>query len=213
MESKRKLGQGTLSFAPLKVARTDDAGPTANEPINKTQKWTTIGDSLIARTGGKPSTKIAAFDLDGTLVNTKSGAKFALNGNDFVLFNENVKPKLQELHEDGFKLVIFSNQNGIKKAISGKKAMETKSRIDNFSKEVQVPIQAFCATQKDEYRKPEVGMWKYMLRHNNEGLEPDMDCVFFVGDAAGRPADFSDSDKEFAKRIGVKFYTPEEFFK
>lgn len=42
---------------------------------------------------------------------------------------------------------------------------------------------------------------------------------FFVGDSAGRPAtdtrpkDPSSDDILFAKNCGLKFYTPEEFFK
>lgn len=43
---------------------------------------------------------------------------------------------------------------------------------------------------------------------------------FFVGDAAGRPdnwksgytKDFASTDRKFAINIGIKFYTPEEFF-
>jgi len=35
---------------------------------------------------------------------------------------------------------------------------------------------------------------------------------FMIGDAAGRPGDWSSVDKEFANRLGIVFYTPEEFF-
>jgi DNA 3'-phosphatase len=42
--------------------------------------------------------------------------------------------------------------------------------------------------------------------------EFDKETSLFVGDAAGRPADFSDSDKEFAKNIGMKFCIPEDIF-
>ena len=35
---------------------------------------------------------------------------------------------------------------------------------------------------------------------------------FYCGDAAGRPQDYSDSDKIFAQNAGIKFYTPEELF-
>jgi bifunctional polynucleotide phosphatase/kinase len=38
------------------------------------------------------------------------------------------------------------------------------------------------------------------------------DNAFYVGDAAGRPGDWSDKDKVFATNINVKFYTPEEIF-
>lgn len=32
---------------------------------------------------------------------------------------------------------------------------------------------------------------------------------FFVGDAAGRPADFASTDRKWALNIGLPFYTPE----
>lgn len=35
---------------------------------------------------------------------------------------------------------------------------------------------------------------------------------FYVGDAAGRPQDFSDSDKVFSSAIGLPFYTPDRCF-
>jgi bifunctional polynucleotide phosphatase/kinase len=40
----------------------------------------------------------------------------------------------------------------------------------------------------------------------------DANASFFVGDALGRAADFSDSDKKFAEAIGVKVQAPEDIF-
>jgi len=39
-----------------------------------------------------------------------------------------------------------------------------------------------------------------------------MSSSFYVGDFAGREGDKAASDKEFAENLGIKFYTPEEFF-
>jgi bifunctional polynucleotide phosphatase/kinase len=36
--------------------------------------------------------------------------------------------------------------------------------------------------------------------------------AYYVGDAAGRPGDWSDKDKEFAHALGTKFFTPEDMF-
>ena len=35
---------------------------------------------------------------------------------------------------------------------------------------------------------------------------------FFVGDALGRKYDFADSDKMFAKNIGILYFPPEDIF-
>ncbi|KUF99986.1 Triosephosphate isomerase [Phytophthora nicotianae] len=60
--------------------------------------------------------KIAGFDLDGTLIVTKSGKKFAKDKDDWKLFHPTlVRDKLAQLARDGFTLTIFSNQNGIAK--------------------------------------------------------------------------------------------------
>jgi len=39
-----------------------------------------------------------------------------------------------------------------------------------------------------------------------------MDTSFYVGDAAGRPGDHAGSDRKFASNVGLKFFTPEEYF-
>ena len=54
-------------------------------------------------------------------------------------------------------------------------------------------------------------MWRAMCAMNG-GVAPDMAASFFVGDAAGRPADHSDCDSAFAKAVGLPFYLPEAAF-
>ncbi|CAD6939488.1 unnamed protein product [Tilletia controversa] len=40
----------------------------------------------------------------------------------------------------------------------------------------------------------------------------DADESFYVGDAAGRTGDHSDVDRKWASNVGVKFFTPEQYF-
>ena len=71
------------------------------------------------------------------------------------------------------------------------------------------------ATNKDNLRKPDTGMWDFFVANLNSGVAPNKEESFYVGDAAGRPGDIgdnSDSDKAFAANVGVKFYLPEEYF-
>lgn len=44
------------------------------------------------------------------------------------------------------------------------------------------------------------------------GPATDHSKSFFVGDAAGRTADFADTDKGFADNVGIGFRTPEDEF-
>ena len=49
-------------------------------------------------------------------------------------------------------------------------------------------------------------------KHQKNSSAPDASLSTYVGDAAGRLGDFSDSDKGFAEAAGLHFQTPEEFF-
>jgi bifunctional polynucleotide phosphatase/kinase len=147
----------------------------------------------------KASLLIAGFDLDYTLIKPKSGNKFPKDYNDWVLLD--VKKKLNELYDSGFKIVVFTNQAGFSFNLE-----EFTKKIKAISTELEVPLQVFGCTDYGYYRKPSIGMWK-LLTNNNEGIEIDMKQSFYVGDAAGRKGDFSDSDLKFALNLGLKFYT------
>jgi len=61
-------------------------------------------------------------------------------------------------------------------------------------------------------------MWDLLTSKFNDGIIPDLQNSFYVGDAAGRPAsgdrkkDFSCSDRKFAHNVGIRFQTETEFF-
>ena len=59
------------------------------------------------------STRIAAYDMDGTLIKTVSGNVFPKNIDDWQLNYGSITTKLKHLHENGFKVVIFTNQAGV----------------------------------------------------------------------------------------------------
>ena len=66
--------------------------------------------------------------------------------------------KCRKLHDDGYKLVIFSNQGGIKGALSGKKANTVKGIIDWIAKLIERPLYAVVSTKSDSgYHKGNAG--------------------------------------------------------
>ncbi|TVU35179.1 hypothetical protein EJB05_17056 [Eragrostis curvula] len=164
------------------------------------------------------SAKIAAFDFDGCLAKTSVRSTGA---DKWSLQHKSIPEKLQSLYDDGYKLVIFTNESNIERWTNKRQvAVDSKvGRLDQFIECVKVPIQVFIACgsgkglQEDKYCKPKPGMWWLMAQHFNSGIKIDMDQSFYVGDAAGRENDHSDADKEFAKAIGLKFYVPEEYFR
>ena len=54
--------------------------------------------------------QIAAFDMDGTIITTKSGKTFAKDRDDWQLLYPEVPGKLKELNRKGFKIVFLTNQ-------------------------------------------------------------------------------------------------------
>ena len=56
--------------------------------------------------------QILGFDLDSTIIKTKSGAKFPNDAEDWVFQYPSVKEKLISI-KDKFNIIIFSNQKGL----------------------------------------------------------------------------------------------------
>ncbi|KAJ4780716.1 Poly [ADP-ribose] polymerase 1 [Rhynchospora pubera] len=211
MKKKLKVPAGTkdgeVKFSDAAIKdKYKDATLTPNWKNFQTVIFNVKGDDL------HDSTKIAAFDFDGCLARTNVRITGA---NAWSLMYPNIPKKLQGLYNDGYKLVIFTNESNIERwKNTRQKAVDSKiGRLENFIKRVEVPIQVFIACGiGDLFRKPSTGMWTLLKEHFNSGVAIDMHQSFYVGDAAGREKDHSDADIEFAKAIGLKFYVPEVYF-
>jgi hypothetical protein len=75
---------------------------------------------LAADSTSRPTAplKIASFDMDWTLIRTKTGNTFPKGKDDWLMLYDDDKPgatakKLQSLHKDGFQIVVFTNQAGV----------------------------------------------------------------------------------------------------
>ena len=181
-------------------------------------KWKTHNSILYYNPiGSNDSAKIAAFDMDTTLIIPKSGKTFPQSRNDWRWMFESVPSKLAELHKNGYKVVIISNQNGISK---GKTTAATiQGKIMDLEADCGVPLAAVLATADDDFRKPSPKMFSFCC-DNMISVSVDKSNSYYIGDAAGRPVgwapgkkkDFGCSDRKFAHNAGVAFQTPEEFF-
>ncbi|KAL7752293.1 DNA kinase/phosphatase Pnk1 [Sorochytrium milnesiophthora] len=238
-----KRAASASGVAAGKQARLSTAGEGAVHPFFKQKfsagaehkaQWTTHDDSLLFMFSGKltpmtndagklcsPSIKVAAFDLDHSLIATKSGNKWPKDQHDWRFWGNGttVVRRLRQLDEEGYAVVIFTNQAGIGKGQLKKEVFQGK--VNAIVKVLDLPLWLMVATKPDWYRKPCPGMWEYFTRECvADGCAVDLDASFFVGDAAGRPAnwkpkqkkDFHDTDRKFAHNIGLPFHTPEEFF-
>lgn len=179
---------------------------------------------LVSKEGSpaplRDSERVAAFDMDGTLIRTRSGRKFPTGRSDWVWLLPGIPDRLRALHQDGWKLVIFTNQNGI--STGHQSSSDIQGKILDLIRDVGVPLSAFVASADDLYRKPATDMFAFMSSRCNGGLAVNKDLSVYVGDAAGRAArwdgsaetkkDFSASDRKFAFNVGLSFHTPEEYF-
>jgi len=181
------------------------------------------GSKLLWCGGDAPHrAKILGLDLDGTVVTTVSGGSFARDARDWKWFNGEVRARLRRAHEEeGYKVVIFTNQGAVARSGEGLKAEQVKDRIDLVRAALgsDVPVAVLAAVGKEvkgkgphRYRKPRAGMWEEFRKVMNGGVAVDMGASLYVGDAAGRDGDFADTDKAFAAAAGLRFLTPEEFF-
>ncbi|PVU97567.1 hypothetical protein BB559_001960 [Furculomyces boomerangus] len=182
--------------------------------------WFESHNLLIGKFGDpQTSSKIAAFDLDGTLINVKSKYKTPQDGDDWVFAFPIVVDKLRKLYSEGFHISLVSNQKGLL-VEKGKKDLKKQKRIQDMKHKLQIPFWFFAAKEEDFFRKPRIGIWYLVAIHANKGEKIDLDSSFYVGDALGRPAgwrqgvskDHSDCDLKLAYNIGIKIYSPEEFF-
>ncbi|XP_068680786.1 uncharacterized protein [Montipora capricornis] len=186
--------------------------PKSHGTNNLTPAWKWKESVLIYESPEvKNSNKIASFDFDGTLAKT---SLFKHGPDAWSILYPSCVQKLTRFYEDGYKLVIFTNQAAIGKAKATKEKViaEKKGRLMGFVKKVGLPFQIFVATSKDAYRKPNTAMWELFCQSHNGNQRVDKEKSFFVGDAAGRKKDHGSSDKEFAEKCGLIFYTEDEFF-
>lgn len=178
--------------------RTETVIPHVIGEIKQTGKWYAdtqtfyyyVPDHL--KYNANAPNNIAAFDLDGTIVTTKTG-DFRKSADD-LLFLPNRKETLQNYLNNGYVVVIFTNQlvrSDAEKQINF-------GRVAYFLQELNMPVLLFMSTGKDEYRKPEIGMWNKFASMIKVG------SAFFVGDM--------ESDKQFAEKAKIAYFEPKQAF-
>ena len=141
--------------------------------------------------------KMASFDYDWTIVNPKDGKTFPSSIDDWEWLYKEVPVKIKKYYEDGYMIVVFTNQSKKWKC----------DQIQLVMKQLDIPLFLVIARDKSEY-KPNPILFNMVF---NKKINKEYS--FFVGDALGRKHDFSDSDKVFAENIGIKCYSPEDIFR
>ena len=169
------------------------------------------------------SKKVLFIDLDGTLIKTISGKTFPEDITDFRI-QLSVLDKIVEKLPNLNSFYIVTNQGGVD-------IYYTKEDIETKLKTIEV----FCQRYLDYYynlsndefiitdyqycdsmdktnhrRKPNTGMLEWLIK-NYKGLQKSQ--ILMIGDASGKPGDFSDSDKKCAENFGIDYIDIKDFLK
>ena len=143
--------------------------------------------------------RIAMFDYDGTLVLPKYGRSFPKDVTDWKWTSDSVSETLQKTYKQGFMIIICTQQSKSWKLDQIRAVLEP----------LQIPMYVSVATEKADY-KPSRAIFDAVVPATKTWLR---DVSFMVGDALGRPGDWSDCDKKFAEALGVSYRSPEDMFK
>lgn len=162
--------------------------------------------------------KVIFADLDGTLINTLSEFTFPRGIWD-MRFNFPLLDKLKELKPE--LIAIVTNQGGIEQGfvnerdfVKGKMAFVTRS-VQEYTG--CTCVFQYCRTNDKNsiYRKPNKGMLDQVLYKDlgQLGMWADKDEMLMIGDASGKPGQFSDSDRKTAENFGIDYMDVEDFIK
>jgi DNA 3'-phosphatase len=148
-------------------------------------------------TGGK-GVKVLFADLDHTLITPKGKHVFPKTLDDWKWKNDAVVPKLKDMYNKGYEIVIVSNQ----KKMSGD---DVKTKATMIYDDLKLPF-AFISGHSDlYYRKPQLGLWEVLNEYIfKDAKNIDMPSSVFIGD--------SEADLYFARNTNVKFIHTDLFF-
>lgn len=162
------------------------------------------------------STSLYLLDIDGTLVTSKSGRRWATDASDWIFLGD-VTGTLRRLHEEGWTVALITNQSDWK--VSPDPAAKIASILAAIEGAIGWKPWTLVATatrkEKDTvYRKPARGLYDVLLDALS-GQTPVR--VRMCGDAVGPtdpypPYRWADSDAAFGIAIGAEFVRPCDLF-
>lgn len=161
--------------------------------------------------------KVLFIDLDGTLIKTISGKTFPEDISDFRI-QLPVLDKIIEKLPNLKRFFIVTNQGGLKSdddkgnfraklyAIENICESYLGNNLNNFYGSDWM----YCSSmdKADPRRKPNTGMLENFYKY--ACVKNKAECIM-IGDASGKPGDFSDSDKKCAENFGIDYIDVRDF--
>ena len=164
-----------------------------------------------------PLLRLALFDLDGTLIASKSGRRWAKDADDWV-FKGDVAGVFRSRAADGWTIAIVTNQSEWStprsKGAARAKCEAVLAELHTLNGWQPWCLVATGAPTEAVYRKPARGLYDALLReYSGSTVAEVIMCGDAVGPAAERPEyRWSDSDARFAAAIHARFLTPDAVF-
>ena len=161
--------------------------------------------------------EVLFIDLDGTLIKTISGKTFPEDITDFRI-QLPVLDKITEKLPNLRRFLIVTNQGGLKsdndeldfkaKLFSIEYFCNTylNNRLSNFG----CSDSMYCSSmdKTNPFRKPNTAMLESLSEVWS--IKSKEECIM-IGDASGKPGDFSDSDKKCAENFGIDYIDVRDF--
>lgn len=157
--------------------------------------------------------RVLICDLDGTLIETKSGSTFPKDGDDWK-FRPLIQAAIQEYNPRY--IFIVTNQGGIEKGYVDKKDFIAKlQRIMKIMRTWgdYIVDGTYCESNdsKNYWRKPNIGMIDFFRHGYIQGYDFDNRNALMIGDASGLSGQFSDTDLQTARNAGIRYADVEHF--
>ena len=154
------------------------------------------------------------FDLDGTIINTISGKTFPAGVWDMEI-DLKVLSELDKLKPAY--VFIVSNQGGVGRGFVNQKSFAAKFEyvkraiFDYLGDDNIIVDGMYCINnnKSNEYRKPNTAMLETLLRKYS--IIFNKETMLMIGDASGKPGDFSNSDRKTAENFGIDYLDIEDF--
>ena len=148
-------------------------------------------NDILIRIAESSHGRLAIFDYDGTLVKAREGRPFPKDVSDWTYLRASVPSVLRTLAVD-HQIVIVTDQS-------------KPWKVDQIRLVVADLGCVSTVVIGGKTQKPDTSLFRSAYPTVGAGS-------FYVGDAAGRPGDWSDKDAVFAANLGIPFKTPESVF-
>jgi DNA 3'-phosphatase len=165
---------------------------------DKENRYTLITfENHFRPTKGNGGIKVIFADLDHTLITPKGKHVFPKSLDDWKWKNEAIVPKLKDMYNMGYEIVIVSNQ---KKMTSEEVKAKTKMIYDDL----QLPFVFISGHSDLYYRKPQLGLLEVLIEYIFKDRSNIDSSSVFLGDSI--------ADLYFARNINIKFQHTDLFF-